>query len=75
LRFKFESDVEPFIFYQSKQVKLEHPKLTCDATVQEAIHEAAAIMGENLKLRRGFCISAEAGLVSSYLHMSPHQGS
>lgn len=59
---------------ESVRIKLEHPKLNCEATVHEAIHEAAAIMGENLRLRRGFCVSTKSGVVSSYLHMSPQAG-
>lgn len=59
---------------ESTRIKLDHPRLSSEATIQEAIHEAASIMGENLKLRRGFCVSASSGVVSSYLHASPQPG-
>lgn len=53
---------------------LDHPKLTREITVQDAIMEVAAIMGENVKLRRGFALSCANGVVSSYLHTSPQPG-
>lgn len=53
---------------------LDHPKLTREITVQDAIMEVAAIMGENVKLRRGFALSSANGVVSSYLHTSPQPG-
>jgi len=42
--------------------------------VQEAVTEVAAIMGENVRLRRGFVVSSPTGIVSSYLHASAHPG-
>jgi translation elongation factor EF-Ts len=53
---------------------LDHPKLTRETTVRDAIMEVAAIMGENVKLRRGFALSSTNGIVSSYLHTSPQPG-
>ncbi|KAH7287350.1 hypothetical protein KP509_32G050800 [Ceratopteris richardii] len=55
-------------------IRLDHPKLSCDTTVQEAIKVTASIMGENLKLTRAFRMSTKCGLVSSYLHASPQPG-
>ncbi|MCO5572643.1 hypothetical protein L7F22_026401 [Adiantum nelumboides] len=59
---------------ESVRIKLEHPKLISEGTVQEAIQEAASIIGENLKLRRAFLVSSNSGLVSSYLHASLQPG-
>lgn len=42
--------------------------------MQEAVTEVAAIMGENVRLRRGFLVSSPTGIVSSYLHASAHPG-
>ncbi|XP_028768729.1 elongation factor Ts, mitochondrial [Neltuma alba] len=51
---------------------LEHPKISGETTVQGAITEVAAIMGENVKLRRGFVMSTPSqGVISTYLHTSP----
>lgn len=56
-------------------LNLEHQKISGETTVQSAITEVAAIMGENVKLRRGFVISAPSnGVVSTYLHTSPLPG-
>ncbi|KAI5060405.1 hypothetical protein GOP47_0024825 [Adiantum capillus-veneris] len=59
---------------ESVRIKLDHPKLTREGTVQEAIQEAASIIGENLKLRRAFHVCSNSGLVSSYLHASLQPG-
>ncbi|XP_050205403.1 elongation factor Ts, mitochondrial [Mercurialis annua] len=54
---------------------LNHPKLSGETTVQNAITEVAAIMGENVKLRRGFVMSTSSpGVLSTYLHTSPQPG-
>lgn len=54
---------------------LEHPKISGETTVQNAITEVAAMMGENVKLRRGFVISTSLnGAISTYLHTSPQPG-
>lgn len=56
-------------------MNLDHPKIGGETTVQNAITEVAAIMGENVKLRRGFLLSASSpGVVSTYLHTSPQSG-
>ncbi|KAK2968696.1 hypothetical protein RJ640_005883 [Escallonia rubra] len=57
------------------QMKLEHPKLSGERTVQTAITDVAAMMGENVKLRRGFVMSTSShGIMSTYLHTSPQPG-
>lgn len=56
------------------KLDLEHPKLTGEATVQNAITQVAAIMGENVRLRRGFVMSTTSGVLSTYLHTSPQPG-
>ena len=59
---------------QAVKIKLEHDKLSGEATVQEAVTEVAAVMGENVRLRRGFLVSSPTGIISSYLHASAHPG-
>ena len=54
-------------------LNLEHPKITGETTVQNAITEVAAMMGENVRLRRGFVMSSQ-GVISTYLHTSPQPG-
>jgi hypothetical protein len=57
------------------KLNLEHPKISGDTTVQNAITEVAAMMGENVRLRRGFVMSAPSpGVLSTYLHTSPQPG-
>ncbi|KAL6975529.1 hypothetical protein U1Q18_024325 [Sarracenia purpurea var. burkii] len=57
------------------RINLDHPKLSGEKTVQNAIAEVAAMMGENVKLRRGFAISSPSqGIISTYLHTSPQPG-
>ncbi|PRQ19894.1 putative translation elongation factor EFTs/EF1B [Rosa chinensis] len=57
------------------KLNLEHPKISGETTVQTAITEVAAVMGENIKLRRGFVMpTASHGVVSTYLHASPQPG-
>ncbi|OMO78824.1 Translation elongation factor EFTs/EF1B [Corchorus olitorius] len=54
---------------------LDHPKISGETTVQNAVTEVAAMMGENVKLTRGFVMSpSSSGVVSSYLHRSPKPG-
>lgn len=65
--------INPKVLEEMK-IKLDHPKLSGEATVQSALMEVAAIMGENVKLRRGFALSSTTGIVSSYLHASPQPG-
>ncbi|KAJ8623404.1 hypothetical protein MRB53_031933 [Persea americana] len=60
---------------EGMKVSLDHPKLSGETTVQSAIAEVAAMVGENVKLRRGFVLSTSLhGVVSSYLHTSPQPG-
>lgn len=56
-------------------INLEHPKLTGETTVQGAVTEVAAMVGENVKFRRGFILSTSShGVVSTYLHTCPQPG-
>jgi len=60
---------------QNLKLNLAHPKMSGEKSVQEAITELAAMMGENVKLRRGFAMSKTSpGLLSTYLHSSPQPG-
>lgn len=57
------------------KISLDHPKLSGETTVQSAITEVAAMVGENVKIRRGFVLSTSShGVVSSYLHTCPQPG-
>lgn len=57
------------------EVTLDHPKLSGETTAQSAITEVAAMVGENVKLRRGFVLSTcSHGVVCSYLHTCPQPG-
>ncbi|XP_014503266.1 elongation factor Ts, mitochondrial [Vigna radiata var. radiata] len=56
-------------------LNLEHPKISGETTVQNAITEVAAMMGENVRLRRGYVLPASSnGFISTYLHTSPQPG-
>ncbi|CAK7349183.1 unnamed protein product [Dovyalis caffra] len=71
------SGVHPIGLESLEELKLnlEHPKISGDTTVQNAITEVAAIMGENVRLRRAFLMSAPSpGVLSTYLHTSPQPG-
>lgn len=60
---------------EEMRLDLQHPKISGETTVHNAITEVAAIMGENVKLRRGFVMPASSqGLISTYLHTSPQPG-
>nr|GME13063.1 elongation factor Ts, mitochondrial [Ipomoea batatas] len=62
-------------YLEDVKLSLDHPKLNGEKTVQNAITELAAMMGENVKLRRGFAIAHPTqGVMSTYLHTSPQQG-
>ncbi|XP_071723800.1 elongation factor Ts, mitochondrial [Rutidosis leptorrhynchoides] len=62
-------------YFETLKINLEHPKISGETTVPSAITEVAAMMGENVKLRRGFLMSSSPnGVVSSYLHTSPLPG-
>nr|VDC91451.1 unnamed protein product [Brassica oleracea] len=57
------------------KLNLDHPKVNGETTVSNAVTEVAAIMGENVKFRRGFLMSKpSAGVLSAYLHTSPQPG-
>lgn len=57
------------------KLNLEHPKISGETTIQNAVTEVAAMMGENVKLTRGFVMSTSPhGVVSAYLHRSPQPG-
>ncbi|PWA59665.1 Translation elongation factor EFTs/EF1B [Artemisia annua] len=61
--------------FENLKINLDHPKLSGETTVQNAITEVAAIMGENVKLRRGFAMSmSKHGVMSTYLHTCPQPG-
>uniref|UniRef100_A0A6N2MTV0 Elongation factor Ts, mitochondrial n=1 Tax=Salix viminalis TaxID=40686 RepID=A0A6N2MTV0_SALVM len=71
------SGVHPVGLESLEELKfnLEHPKISGDTTVHNAITEVAAMMGENVRLRRGFVMSApSSGVLSTYLHTSPQPG-
>ncbi|KAG8372499.1 hypothetical protein BUALT_Bualt12G0072400 [Buddleja alternifolia] len=54
---------------------LDHPKISGQKTVQSAITEVAAMMGENVKLGGGISIASPSyGVLSTYLHTSPRPG-
>ncbi|XP_027925480.1 elongation factor Ts, mitochondrial [Vigna unguiculata] len=56
-------------------LNLEHPKISGETTVQNAITEVAAMMGENVRLRRGYVLPTSSnGFISTYLHTSPQPG-
>ncbi|RVX10930.1 Elongation factor Ts, mitochondrial [Vitis vinifera] len=55
-------------------MNFDHPKFSGETTVQNAITEVAAMMGENVRLRRGFLMSTPNGIVSTYLHTCPRPG-
>lgn len=57
-------------------LNLKHPKISGEIAVQNAITEVAAMMGENVRLRRGCVVSTSScGVVSTYLHTIPQPGS
>ncbi|KAL6616750.1 hypothetical protein ACP70R_039020 [Stipagrostis hirtigluma subsp. patula] len=62
-------------YLENMSINLDHPKLSGETTVQSAVTEVAAMVGENVKLRRGFMLSTTAhGVVSSYMHTCPQPG-
>ncbi|KAL2895174.1 Elongation factor Ts mitochondrial [Bienertia sinuspersici] len=62
-------------YLESLKLDLAHPKLNGAKSVQEAVTELAAMMGENVKLRRGFAMSKTSpGVISTYLHSCPQPG-
>lgn len=66
--------LEPKLLEEIK-MDFDHPKLSGEKTVQNAIIEVAAMMGENIKLRRIFAMpTPSSGVISTYLHTSPQPG-
>ncbi|KAK9278997.1 hypothetical protein L1049_028579 [Liquidambar formosana] len=62
-------------YLENLKISLDHPKVSGETTVQNAITEVAAMMGENIRLRRGFVIPTSSnGILSTYLHSSPQPG-
>lgn len=61
-------------YLEDLKINFDHPKFSGETTVQNAIIEVAAMMGENVRLRRGFLMSTENGIVSTYLHSCPRPG-
>lgn len=60
---------------QDMTLDLEHPKINGETSVHTAITEVAAMMGENVMLRRGYVMSTPSnGFISTYLHTSPQPG-
>lgn len=60
---------------EESKLNLDHPKFKGERTFQNAVTEVAAMMGENVKFRRGFTIVKNSpGVVSTYLHTSPQPG-
>ncbi|KAL3695752.1 hypothetical protein R1sor_009828 [Riccia sorocarpa] len=59
---------------EAAKIELNHPKLSGRSTVADAVAEVASIMGENVKIRRGFLLSSSTGIVASYLHSSTQAG-
>ncbi|KAH7660295.1 Translation elongation factor EFTs/EF1B protein [Dioscorea alata] len=64
-------------YFENMEISLDHPKLSRETIVQGAITEVAAMVGENVKLRRGFALSTSSsshGVISTYLHTCPKPG-
>ncbi|KQK19248.1 elongation factor Ts, mitochondrial [Brachypodium distachyon] len=62
-------------YLENMSMNLDHPKFNGEATVQSAVTEVAAMVGENVKFRRGLILSTSGhGVVSSYLHTCPQPG-
>lgn len=60
---------------EALKLKLDHSKLGGDLPIGMAITDVAAMMGENIKLRRALTVCAPSkGIVSTYLHTSPAPG-
>ncbi|KAK9697161.1 hypothetical protein RND81_08G019100 [Saponaria officinalis] len=62
-------------YLERLKVNLTHPKMSGEKSVQEAVIDLAAMMGENVKVRRAFAMSKTShGVISTYLHSSPQAG-
>ncbi|VVA99665.1 unnamed protein product [Arabis nemorensis] len=61
--------------FEELKLNLDHPKVNGETTVSNAVTEVAAIMGENVKFRRGFLLSkSPTSVLSAYLHSTPQPG-
>ncbi|KAL4581467.1 hypothetical protein LXL04_017682 [Taraxacum kok-saghyz] len=57
------------------KINIDHPKLNGETTVEDAIKQVAAMMGENVKFGRGYTMSmSNHGVMSTYLHTCPQPG-
>ena len=56
------------------QVALDHPKMSGQSSVAEALAEACLLTGENVRVRRAFNMGGPGMVVASYLHTSPEAG-
>ncbi|CAM6097901.1 unnamed protein product [Calypogeia fissa] len=71
----WEADIISVDALRDVKVELRHPKLQGESTVQEAVAEVGSIMGENVRLRRGFKMtSSSSGVLCSYLHSTAQPG-
>ncbi|XP_074564959.1 elongation factor Ts, mitochondrial-like [Curcuma longa] len=62
-------------YLESMKINLDHPKLSGETTIQNAVTEVAAMVGENVRIRRGYTLSSSShGAVVSYLHTCPQPG-
>nr|KYP42238.1 Elongation factor Ts [Cajanus cajan] len=61
--------------FEDLTLNLEHPKINGETSIHNAITEVAAMMGENVRLRRGYVMpTSPHGFISTYLHTSPQPG-
>lgn len=58
---------------EAAKVILDHPKLSGESSVRDAVAETAGMLGENVKLRRCFRVTSP-GFSGVYLHDSPLEG-
>jgi translation elongation factor Ts len=71
----WEADLINIEALKEVKVQLSHAKLQGESTVQEAVAEVGSVMGENVRLRRGFKMSSsESGVLCSYLHSESQPG-
>ncbi|KAL9224291.1 hypothetical protein vseg_000343 [Gypsophila vaccaria] len=62
-------------YLERLKINLTHPKMSGEKSVHEAVIDLAAMMGENVKVRRAFAMSKTSpGVISTYLHSSPQAG-
>eukprot|EP00271_Cylindrocystis_brebissonii_P009583 TRINITY_DN24585_c0_g1_i1.p1 TRINITY_DN24585_c0_g1~~TRINITY_DN24585_c0_g1_i1.p1 ORF type:complete len:432 (-),score=102.37 TRINITY_DN24585_c0_g1_i1:257-1552(-) len=61
----------PLSAIEEAQIEMQHPRLSGERRVGEAVAEVAAITGEKIALRRAFRMVEAQGVVGAYLHMGP----